>query len=40
VESFVGVAFEQFRYTDNQDVPNRIRADLGPLLMVGVGFEF
>ncbi|MDB5295670.1 MAG: hypothetical protein JWO31_1653 [Phycisphaerales bacterium] len=40
LDGFVGVAFEQFAYEDNQPVPNRIRADLGPALVVGLTARF
>lgn len=35
----LGVRFEQFNYFDNQTVPNHIRTDLGPMLVLGVGFD-
>jgi hypothetical protein len=37
---FGGVAFEQIYYEDNQTLPNRISAEFGPMLVVGVGFRF
>jgi hypothetical protein len=40
LEGFAGVGFEQFRYEDSQRVPNRIEADLGPLLIVGISAGF
>jgi hypothetical protein len=40
VSSSVGVRFEQLNYFDHQRVPNHIRANLGPLLIVGFGIGF
>jgi hypothetical protein len=40
VSSSVGVRFEQMNYFDHQRVPNHIRANLGPLLIVGFGIGF
>ena len=40
LEGFAGIAFEQFRYEDSQQVPNHIEADLGPLLIVGLSVGF
>jgi hypothetical protein len=37
---FVGVAFEQFDYKDRQHVPNRVKADFGPMLIVGLRADF
>jgi hypothetical protein len=34
--AFVGVEFEQIRFHDDQTVPNRIEADFGPMLVVGL----
>ena len=35
-----GVAYSLIDYTDEQEVPNHIRVEMGPLLKVGVEFEF
>jgi hypothetical protein len=40
LEGFVGVQWEQIYYEDSQRVPNRIHADLGPLLQVGLTAGF
>jgi hypothetical protein len=37
---FVGVEFEQMRFHDDQTVPNRIQADFGPMLVVGLRLAF
>ena len=39
-EGFVGVEFEQFYSHDNQRVSNRVEADFGPLLVVGLSLQF
>jgi hypothetical protein len=35
-----GVRFEQFNFFDNQRVSNHVRANFGPMLIVGLGVEF
>ena len=40
LEALAGVAFEQIYFKDNQDVPNRVHADLGPMLIVGINLRF
>jgi hypothetical protein len=40
LDVFAGVAFEQIYYEDNQTVPNRVSADLGPMFVVGLNFRF
>ncbi|HEX8915972.1 MAG TPA: hypothetical protein VF796_26730 [Humisphaera sp.] len=39
-DAFGGVAFEQMNFEDRQTIPNRVRADFGPLLVVGLRLEF
>lgn len=35
-----GIAFEQILYEDSQTTPNRIRADFGPMFVVGLNWSF
>jgi hypothetical protein len=37
---FAGVGFQQLYYEDDQTLPNRIRADFGPLATAGVRVSF
>ena len=37
---FGGVGFEQQYYEDDQDLPNRVRADFGPMFIFGVNWNF
>jgi hypothetical protein len=38
--AYLGVAFEQIRFHDNQPVPNEIHADFGPMLVLGLRLSF
>jgi hypothetical protein len=40
VAGFGGVAYEHISYEDNQDVSNHIKADLGPMLVLGIEVRF
>jgi hypothetical protein len=40
LEGFVGGQFEQIYYKDSQRVSNHVEADLGPMLVVGIGLGF
>ena len=40
VSARAGVAFEQIRYEDDQTLPNHIKADLGPMIVVGFEVDF
>jgi hypothetical protein len=40
LSGFAGVEFEQIRFHDGQTVENRINADFGPMLVVGVRVAF
>jgi hypothetical protein len=40
VNAELGVAYEQIHYEDDQQVPNHVEVDLGPLLLVGLEFKF
>ena len=40
LDGFGGVAFEQIRFHDNENVSNRIKADFGPMLVVGFKIHF
>jgi len=37
---FAGIAFEQMFFEDNQTVPNKTRADIGPAGIFGLSFSF
>jgi len=39
-EVYAGIAYNRIDYEDNQEVPNHIRAEMGPLLAVGATLEF
>jgi hypothetical protein len=40
LDLFGGVAFEQQYYEDNQTVPNRIQAEFGPMVILGIDLRF
>jgi len=40
LSAYIGGAFEQIRYEDHQSMPNRIHADFGPMLVVGLEWQF
>lgn len=40
LEGFGGIAFEQMYYDDNQTLPNHVKAEFGPSLIVGLGLRF
>lgn len=40
IDMFAGVGFQQIYYEDDQTLPNRIRADFGPLVTAGVRVNF
>lgn len=37
---FLGVGYDWFDYQDNQQVPNHIKAQFGPMLLFGIGARF
>jgi hypothetical protein len=37
---YLGVAYEKIDYKDNQDVPNHVRAEMWPLITVGLKMKF
>ena len=38
--AYSGVSFEQIRFEDSQDVPNKIEADFGPMFVFGLEYKF
>ncbi|HEX8522575.1 MAG TPA: hypothetical protein VF669_09990 [Tepidisphaeraceae bacterium] len=40
LDVFAGIAFQQMGYQDDQTLPNRIRADFGPLATAGLRIHF
>ncbi|UCD70742.1 MAG: hypothetical protein JSW70_06975 [Syntrophobacterales bacterium] len=38
--AFLGVAYDLIDFEDNQEVPNHIRAEMGPMMLVGIKAHF
>ena len=38
--AFLGVGFDRIEFKDDQQVPNHIEADMGPLLLIGLEVDF
>jgi hypothetical protein len=38
--AYLGIAYEQIEYEDNQEVPNHVDVQLGPLLVAGIEVRF